>query len=285
MEKLKNAFLLVSKPYGITSRKFLNEIGKVLDIKRIGHLGTLDPMATGLLFVATGKYTRLLPYVDLNTKEYVIEITFGIETDSWDTQGKIIRSQTVNVKEEDVLKILPQFVGEIKQRVPFFSAKKIEGIELYKLARKETFIEIFKQSKILDIEYMGLKNNKLVLRVTSEKGAYMRALAYELGERLNVPATLSAIVRTKIGNLTIEEATTLTKLKNKDFSKGVISPMSVISLPSVILRNKTNYVLGKPESIDKVLVFDDKNSFIGIGKIEDNSIKPKILIDEDTKTI
>ncbi len=285
MEKLKNALLLVSKPYGITSRKFLNEIGKVLDIKRIGHLGTLDPMATGLLFIATGKYTRLLPYVDLDTKEYIIEITFGIETDTWDTQGKIIRRQTVNIKENDILKILPQFVGEIKQRVPFFSAKKIEGIELYKLARRKTFIEIFKQAKILDIEYIGFKNNKLILRVASEKGAYMRALAYEIGEKLNAPATLSAIVRTKIGNLSIEDATTLTKLKNNDFSRGIINPMSVISLPSVILRNKTNYALGKPEPIDKVLVFDDKNSFIGIGKVEDNSIKPKILIDEDTKIV
>jgi len=281
MEKLTNAFLLISKPYGITSRKFLNEISKVVNEKRIGHLGTLDPMATGLLFVALGKYTRLLPLVEVDTKEYVIEITFGIETDTWDLMGKVKKSVNVNVSENDILKVLPEFVGEIKQKVPFFSAKKLNGVELYKLARKETFIETFTQIKIYGIEYLGLRNNKLTLRVTSNKGAYMRSLAYEIGERIGVPATLSAITRVKLGELSIKDATTINRLKKGELSKGIIQPNKVISLPSIILKDKTNFISGKKEKIERVLVFDENQKLIGLGNLKDNSISPKIVIDED----
>ncbi|BAL80586.1 tRNA pseudouridine(55) synthase TruB [Caldisericum exile] len=281
MEKLTNAFLLISKPYGITSRKFLNEISRVLGEKRIGHLGTLDPMATGLLFVALGKYTRLLPYVNLQTKEYVIEITFGIETDTWDITGKVLKKGDVLVKEEDILKTLPKFTGKIKQRVPFFSARKLKGIELYKLARKETFIETFKDVEILGIEYMGFKNNKLVLKVTSSSGTYMRSLAYELGLALGVPATLSAIVRTKIGNLSIDFTTTINRLKRGDFSKGLVPPQAVIDMPMIII-DGTSFKLGKLESLDNAIVLDKTYNLIGIGEIK-GTLKPRVVIDEDNR--
>lgn len=281
MEELTNVFLLISKPYGITSRKFLNEISRVLGEKRVGHLGTLDPMATGLLFVALGKYTRLLPYVNLETKEYVIEITFGIETDTWDITGRVVRAYDVLVKEEDVLRALPKFVGKIKQRIPFFSAKKLRGVELYKLARKETFIETFKDVEILGIEYMGFKNNKLALRVTSSSGTYMRSLAYELGLMLGVPSTLSAITRTKIGNLSISMATTINRLRQGDFSKGLVPPQAVINMPIIIVDGDA-FKLGKSEPLNQAIVLDKTYNVIGIGEIK-GILKPKVVIDEDNR--
>ncbi|MCI4463101.1 MAG: tRNA pseudouridine(55) synthase TruB [Caldisericum sp.] len=281
MEKLTNAFLLISKPYGITSRKFLNEISTVLGEKRIGHLGTLDPMATGLLFVAVGKFTRLLPYVNLPTKEYVIEIIFGIETDTWDITGKVLNSVDVAVKESDILRILPKFTGKIKQRIPFFSAKKLKGVELYKLARNETFIEAFKEVEILGIEYVSFRDNKLVLRVTSSTGTYMRSLAYELGLALGVPATLSAITRTKIGNLSINLATTLNRLKKGDFSKGLIPPQAVINAPMIIVDGDL-FRIGKPQDLTQAIVLDKNYNVIGIGEIK-GTLKPKVVIDENNR--
>lgn len=281
MEKLTNAFLLISKPYGITSRKFLNEVSKVLGERRIGHLGTLDPMATGLLFVALGKYTRLLPYVTLDSKEYVVEITFGIETDTWDITGKVLKKVDASVKEEDILKTLPKFVGKIRQRVPFFSAKKLKGVELYKLARKETFIETFKDVEILGIEYMGFKENRLTLRVTSSSGTYMRSLAYELGLALGVPATLSSITRTKIGNLSISMATTIGRLKKGDYSKGLIPPQVAINMP-ILIMDGTSFRVGKKEPVNEVIVLDKTYDVIGIGEIN-GILKPKVVIDEDNR--
>jgi len=277
MEKLTNAFLLLSKPYGITSRKFLNEVGKVLGEDKVGHTGTLDPMATGLLFVAVGQFTRLIPYVKLDTKEYFIEITFGIETDTWDITGKQLKLVEPNVKEEDILKVLPQFVGDVTQRVPFFSAKKFKGVELYKLARKEILVEAFKPTRIDGIEYIRFKNNKLILRVSCEKGTYMRSLAYEIGLALGVPATLSAISRTKIGDLTIKDATTLSRLKKGDFSKGFIAPEVVIPLEAVIIRDGGSFMRGVKTEINTVLVFDENKNFIGIAELK-GELKPKVII-------
>ena len=275
MEKLTDAFLLISKPYGITSRKFLNEIRNLVNEKRIGHSGTLDPMATGLLFVALGNFTRLLPYVSFDTKEYFIEIVFGIETDTWDITGKVIKEQKVSLSENDILKILPKFVGEINQKIPFFSAKKWNGIEFYKLARKGTFIEAFKKVKIYGIEYCGFHNNRLLLRVNCESGAYMRSLAYELGLALEVSATLSAITRTKIGPFSIKDATTLGHLKRGDFSRGIVSPQSVLGIPVLTLQNGENFLKGNAHILDKVIVIDERYGIIGIGIVKDNKVQPK----------
>ncbi len=277
MEKLTNIFLLLSKPYGITSRKYLNEVGKVLGENKIGHTGTLDPMATGLLFVAVGQFTRLIPYVKLDSKEYFIEITFGIETDTWDITGKQLKLVEPHVKEEDILKVLPQFVGDVTQKVPFFSAKKFKGVELYKLARKEVLVEVFKPARIDGIEYIRFKDDKLVLRVSCEKGTYMRSLAYEIGLALGVPATLSAISRTKIGDLTIGDSTTLNRLKKGDFSKGCIAPEAVIPLETVIIKEGNGFKRGEKTEISTVLVFDENKNFIGIAELK-GELKPRIII-------
>lgn len=213
MEKILN----INKPEGITSYDVIRKLKK-LGIKKAGHAGTLDPQAKGVLIVCTGKYTKKIKELQNLPKEYVAWITFGISTDTGDKKGKIIEEKEAgNLKKKDLEKIIPKFIGKIKQTPPMFSAVHYKGEKLYKLARKgivverkEREVEIYKL-EILD--FKEGKNPEAKLKILCSKGTYIRTLAEDIGKSLGYPAHLSELIRTKIGNFLIEEAINLEKLE------------------------------------------------------------------------
>ena len=290
MEKLEKPFLLISKPKGITSRKFLNEITKITSIKKMGYAGTLDPMATGLLFVAIGKATRLLRFADVSTKEYFIKVDFGVETGTDDITGNVINKSEKKVTLSELQNVIPSFKGKIKQMPPVFSAKKFKGREMYKYARAgkvdiplgPTDVEIY------EIEIKGFIDNSAILRIACSSGTYMRSLARDLGRSLGTYGTLSAITRTKIGKFTAKDATTIYRIANGDFSKGFYGISEAIALPIIVVKDSAKLINGADIEVNGAdievkhfLLKASSGKILGVGTFKGNAVHPEVIIDED----
>lgn len=213
---LEGQILLLDKPLDWTSFQAVNKIKYKLrrefDLPKkfkIGHAGTLDPRATGLLIICTGKFTKKIPEIQDAPKEYRAEIKLGVQTESYDTEKpEILHRDISHLSEADTLKALHSFVGEIQQQPPVFSAIKIEGKRAYNLARKGAEVEMKYRSTV--IHYISdAEIDFPVVRFTvgCAKGTYIRSLAHDIGQKLGVGAYLTQLRRTKIGNYTLAEAT------------------------------------------------------------------------------
>jgi len=280
---LERHFLLISKPKGITSRKFLNKVQDAIGTEKVGHAGTLDPMASGLLFIGIGKATKLIQYVNLEPKEYVVQIQFGIETDTNDITGKVLRNCRKPVTLYEFMNVIQGFKGKFFQMPPLFSAKKVSGIEAYKYARKGEAINKLKpvEVEIYDIEVKSFLENTAVLRILCSKGTYMRALARDIGIRLQSCAVISGITRTRLGRFTISDATTLTEIERGNFLRGFFSVDDVLDFSTVLLKNKAPFLNGNEIILERLIVKDKEGRLLGVGKVEQNSLKPEKVIYED----
>lgn len=219
--------LNVFKPEGWTSFDVVAKLRNVLKIKKIGHAGTLDPFATGVLVICTGKFTKKInSFVDTK-KEYVGTVEFGKTTDSFDVTGKITGEfSTENLTIEMVEVLLPKFTGEILQTPPMFSAKKVKGKRLYKLARKG--LEVKREPvkvTIFELEILEAELPFVTFRIVCSKGTYIRALANDFGQSLGCGAYLKKLVRTKVGEFSIEDSCTIESLieqvKNENPEKSI----------------------------------------------------------------
>jgi tRNA pseudouridine55 synthase len=207
--------VLINKPKNITSHDVVNKLRKIYGIKKIGHAGTLDPIATGLLILGVGKATKRLSEFSGMDKEYVAELKLGITTDTQDITGKVLEEKQVsNISDQEFNKICLNFKGKIKQIPPMFSAKKRNGKTLYKLARKGITIErdpIDIEIKKLEVlEFDGI-NAKII--VVCSSGTYIRTLAHDIGQQLGVGAVMTGLVRTKIGEFDVKDAFEIDSLK------------------------------------------------------------------------
>lgn len=218
--------LLVDKPLDWTSFQAVNKIKfklkrefKLKKIK-IGHAGTLDPKATGLLIVCTGKATKQIPSIQDAPKEYLAEIKIGTQTASYDTEEpEILPQDFSHITKEDVLQMLPQFIGIIQQRPPIFSAIKVDGERAYNLARGGEKVEMkLRTTTIHYIDEVEVALPFVRFRVGCSKGTYIRSLAHDMGQALGVGAYLTQLRRTKIGNYTIKEATDRFLINDFNFS-------------------------------------------------------------------
>ncbi|MEC8677518.1 MAG: tRNA pseudouridine(55) synthase TruB [Candidatus Margulisiibacteriota bacterium] len=226
-------FLLVNKPTGITSYDAIRAIKKYLPKKtKIGHSGTLDPFATGLLIIAIGRdYTKQLNKLLNLDKCYDAEITFGIETDSYDIDGTVTNEHTgpINLTIGDITESLTSFKGEIKQMPPAFSAKKINGIPAYKLARKGEQTQLKSNQVVIykiTLKDDQLSNNKVSVSIHCSKGTYIRSIAHDLGKKLNVGAHLSKLNRTAIGTNLLEKAVDLATISETNLDQYLISELN-----------------------------------------------------------
>jgi tRNA pseudouridine55 synthase len=209
--------LNINKPKGITSYDVIRKLKKI-GIKKAGHCGTLDPSAEGVLVICTGRLTKKLKEFQELPKEYIATITFGISTDTGDGEGKIVEKRKVeNLKKEDIERVLKNFVGKIKQIPPMFSAVHYKGKKLYELARKGIIVERKEREvEIFKIEILDFKegeNPSVKLKILCSKGTYIRVLAEDIGKSLGYPAYVSELIRTKVGDFSIEEAIKLEKLE------------------------------------------------------------------------
>jgi tRNA pseudouridine55 synthase len=206
-----NGLVLIDKPAGCTSHDVVNRWRKLANTKRVGHLGTLDPMATGLLVLMTGRATRLAQYLGEGDKTYVAEITFGMMSDTYDTEG-VITETGIPVPSGVALlhQALERFRGRFQQMPPAISAKKVHGVAAYKLARKQIPVDLKPvEVEVKQLEIESMAPGKVRLIVTCSTGTYMRSLAHDLGQQLGCGAVLSKLRRIQSGDFTVEQTRTL----------------------------------------------------------------------------
>ncbi len=212
----------VDKPKDWTSHDVIAKLRGAFKIKKIGHSGTLDPMATGLLAVLCGKSTKLSDPLMASKKTYEMTVRFGVETNTQDITGEVVRESPLpeGFGKEMLLKALPEFRGEIEQLPPMFSAIKVKGKKLYDIARKGQEIEREKRKvTIYDLELIDMKDNEAKLRCVCSKGTYVRTLAHDIGQRLGCGGTLTELRRTEGSFLSIEEAFSLDEILNWDLER------------------------------------------------------------------
>ncbi len=301
-----NGILIIDKPTGITSHDVVVRVRRILNTKRVGHTGTLDPLATGVMVILVGQATRLAQFLDRDVKEYEALVRFGFETDTGDRTGTRrgetgTRRCVVELKLDDVSAVLPEFTGEIMQLPPMYSAKKIDGKRLYELARKGETIErksisitISKLEIIGDFDPtdMGHETRDMPLRVACSAGTYIRTLAEDIGRKLGVGAHLAELRRTRAGKFVIDQSQTLEQLeKLADPASALISMTDAVShLPQFAVPDdridKTRNGLSsrvfevKFADNEPVQMLDTAGNLLAIGFFDaaENIIQPKVVL-------
>ena len=219
---MKSGFLLVNKPSGMTSHDVVEELRRISKIRKIGHAGTLDPMAEGLLILGIGKEAtkKLSKFLKLD-KEYLAKIRLGAQSTTFDKEGKIFLKRVKKIPTEDeIKKILKNFLGKIEQIPPAFSAKKVKGKKLYQLARKGIRVKIKPQKvEIKNIELLNYKWPYLEIKVNCSSGTYIRSLANDIGEKLSCGGILEELLRTRIGSFSLEKAVSLSKINSRNWQR------------------------------------------------------------------
>ena len=277
-----DGLLIFDKEKGITSHDLVYKVRKKLGIKKVGHTGTLDPMATGVLVISIGKGTKTSDYILSSDKVYEAKIKLGVLTDSYDITGKILEEEDVNFTEEEIKDALIKLTGKISQRPPIYSALKVNGKKLYEYAREGKDVEIKKRDvEIYKIELLDFngKDEFTILTKVSE-GAYIRSLANDLGRSLGTFGTLTELRRTRSGSFKIEDAIKVSDFERSslDEIKDKILPMDLalidfkrIDIPKSFCEK---FIMGQFYKLKEKLndenyrVYSD-DKFLGIGEIRE----------------
>ncbi len=293
-------FIALNKPSGLTSHDCVARVRRLLKLKKVGHGGTLDPAATGVLPIAVGKATRLLSFLPEN-KAYDARIRFGIQTTTDDLEGEIIQTQAApHVTLEDIQPLLKQFLGTIEQIPPIYSAIQRDGKRLYELARKGEVVDVpVRTVKVDKIEVLGWYPGELpelVVNIQCGPGTYIRAIARDIGERLGIGGTLAELTRTESCGMILSETVTLEELKTQ-IEQGTFSLLK----PEVLLKHLSKITLSLEEGkrwcqgqkvfintvnisslTDVIRVDNEVGEFLGIGAIisidNEQLLKPKVVI-------
>lgn len=232
--------LNVCKEQGMTSRDVVNIISKQLHTKKVGHTGTLDPLATGVLIVCTHHDTKLVDILTASTKEYVATMQLGLQTDTGDITGSIINQASYNVTRQQIKDVLKTFLGDSIQRVPIYSAVKINGKKLYEYARNNEEITLpTRNIHIFDIELLDFKDDIIRFKVTVSKGTYIRSLIEDIAFKLGTVGTMTALCRTKQGTFFLENANSIEDILNDNYQE--IPLLKVLSAYPVYELNDTEY--------------------------------------------
>jgi len=227
----EGGFIFIEKPPKMTSHDVVERLRKITGIKKIGHSGTLDPLARGLLILGIGrKFTKKLSFFQKKDKEYIATLKLGLVSDTFDKEGKIKKIEVKKIpKKKEVENILKSFLGEIEQRPPLFSAKKIKGQKLYQLARKGIKIKPKKEKvRIYQISILSYSFPLLKIKVKCSSGTYIRSLASDIGKRLKTGALLQDLLRTKIGKFSLKKAIKLEKINKNNWKKFLIKYVKLI---------------------------------------------------------
>ena len=255
-----NGLIVVNKEKDYTSRDVVNIISKTLGTKKVGHTGTLDPMACGVLVVVIGKCTKLCDYEPLDEKEYIAEFELGYETDTLDSIGTIIVENKVNLSENEIRDAILSFKGEYDQVVPKYSAVKINGKKLYEYARNDIDIELpSRRVNIKDIEVISI-GEIIKIRCLVSKGTYIRSLIRDIGYKLNTYATMTSLVRTKLGEYKIEDSYKIEDIKNNKYKlvsiEEIFKDKVRVDMDDILIKKVSNGVkLDNAYNIDIVLFY------------------------------
>ena len=288
-----NGVLIIDKPAGLTSHDVVNRARRILQQRSIGHLGTLDPMATGVLPLVTGSLTRLAQFYTASQKTYEGTIRFGFATDTYDAEGDATTPpQQVNLSVEQVEAAAARFRGVIEQMPPPFSAKKIHGVPAYKLARKQKEVVLQPvQVEIKDFEILEVETDRARFRARVASGTYMRSVAHEMGQHFGCGAHLESLRRTTVAEFTLEDAHTLEQLaelaKDASLTPLFVHPRRLLpDLPSVaadeatVARIRSGRTVNLPElsRARQVKVFQGQSDLIAIAtRIAGTLFHPRIV--------
>ena len=282
-----DGLILINKQKGFTSHDVVNVIRKKLNTKKVGHTGTLDPNATGVLPILVGKATKISKYLMEHDKTYIVTIKLGEKTDTGDSEGQVIEEKSIpaDLKKEDINNALQNFFGKQKQVPPMYSAIKVNGKKLYEYARegKEVKLEA-REIEIYKIELLEYQNNKIKFEVECSKGTYIRTLCEDIAKKLGTVGYMEELQRTKVNNFRIEDSILLDDITLENAEKNMIKIEEVFKEKETIeLDNKklelflngVKLTYNLPNSIYRIY---NNEQFIGIGVIENKLLKRDIVI-------
>ncbi len=285
-----NGLFIVDKEEGMTSRDVVDEIIRKTETRKVGHTGTLDPIATGVLLVCVGKATKFVSYLTAKEKEYEAKVCLGVETDTLDRTGTIMKEEKVSLTEAEIDAVLASMIGKQEQEVPIYSAKRVNGKKLYEYAREhqevelpKREIEVFELNRISPIEERE-GHLFFTIRAKVSKGTYIRGLIRDIANSLHTVGSMEELRRTKQGSFSIEEATPISQLRLKD-----LYPISKIveKIPSVVCdeRLKKEILNGKIlKNIyhQEMIVFKDEDGLLlavyQIYEKDNDYIKPYVML-------
>ena len=274
--------IVINKPKGITSREVVNKVCKLLNTKKVGHTGTLDPIATGVLVLCVGKATKLVETLTSNDKEYVATVKLGILTDTLDTDGTIIEKKCVNLDKDKLVNVLNSFIGTYNQEVPIYSAVKVNGKKLYEYARAKKEVTIPKRMvEIKKIKLIEFGSDYYKFKVTVSKGTYIRSLIKDINDKLGVIGVMSDLVRTKQGKFSINNSYTLENMENNNYNvltiTDVLKDENCVIISNTLFEKVKNGALINNEYNTSMVTFIYNDSVIAIYKIYDkdkSKLKP-----------
>lgn len=290
-----NIVINLDKDYGISSHDAVSSAKKLFKARKAGHAGTLDPIATGVLLICLNEATKITPFLSDLDKEYIMTAKLGESTDTYDSEGKVIKKFQISnfrFQIEEIEEIIQKFIGEIEQVPPMYSAIKVSGKPLYRLARKGIEIERKpRKVKIRSIEILGFESPFLKLKISCSKGTYMRSLCNDIGEALGIGAHMVELSRTRIGQFCIEKSAKISELPHKNEALYTVD-FALSHLPEIMLDGNNlrkarsgNPISYTPDlSIDmfihstSVRLKDPLGRLFGIGKVSKDSIKIERLL-------
>ena len=290
-----NGVLNIFKPKGMSSFDAVRVVKKVAGTGKVGHTGTLDPEATGVLPICIGRATKIIDYIMDSEKVYEVTLKLGIMTTTYDLEGEVLEERDPShLTEEEILNSINSFKGEYSQIPPMYSALKQNGVRLYELARKG--IEVERKGRLINIhnlEDIKINNPYISMKVTCSKGTYIRSLCYDIGEKLGVFATMTQLNRAKTSVFSQEKSININELTKENINDYILSMEEALEKYDKIVVNK-KYVKLLVNGVrvadgrftkDKVInnklyrVYDDENNFIGLGERNDAGFKiEKLLI-------
>lgn len=286
-----NGILVIDKPKGCTSRDVVNIISKKLNIKKVGHTGTLDPIATGVLIVPVGRALKISELLTSDVKEYVAEVILGYETDMLDVTGKETKRNKPNVSLEDIKRALNSFIGVQKQEVPMYSAVKVDGHKLYEYARNGIPVTPpVKEIEIYDLSLVGVPvyqkdTIEFTIKCTVSKGTYIRSLIRDIGRKLGTYGTMKNLIRTRQGPFTLKDSVSLDDVLTDNYHLLSIKealpqiPVKTIKEP-LLTKVKNGMILDSFFTEEMSLLVDESKTEIAIyRKTDNNKVKPYKMIE------
>lgn len=274
-----NGIVVINKEKGYTSHDVVNVVRKALGTRKVGHTGTLDPNASGVLPICVGKSTKACDLITFSDKEYIAEVRLGITTDTYDIWGNVISECDVNITKEELLCAISHFTGEISQIPPMYSAIKQNGKKLYELARQG--IEVERKARkitIYECELLEFLGDVFKIRVSCSKGTYIRSLCYDIGEYLGCGASMTSLIRTRSSVFTLDGAYTLDELKKMAEEKGPKAVLSAVDMvfdmypkaqiTDIVRDRLLNGALSRVGlSVGTYRVYDPSNAFVGLAEV------------------
>lgn len=277
-----DGIIIINKPKGYTSHDVVNIVKKKLNISKVGHTGTLDPNATGVLPILIGKATKISKYLIEHNKTYIAELALGEKSSTGDIEGEIIEKQELpNLEEHQIKQVLESFIGKQMQTPPIYSAIKINGKKAYEYARSGQTIELKpREIEIMDISLVNFEKGSITFKVKCSKGTYIRVLCEDIARKLGTVGLMKELCRTRVNEFNIEQSTDLKELKATDL---INIEEIFIKKPKIELNNKQaqlflNGVKFNTANPDEIYRIYRNEQFLGIGVIKNNLLKRDIII-------